>query len=494
MANDKNNSNELVTDDDDPTAEFETVVLPQVPAESAADTHGFEQSSPVDRDAAISELESNLKNRSETINRLQFDIEQLRAKWTGLETEITAREEQTVNLNSELDAIAKKLASKDMLLKKRDLAIKSLKAEIRDRNNDYTEINATVVERDRRIDELQQTLNSDRGDEAQRDRLLMEKQAGQIASADLKIGELLAQIERTESYADALRQQVQDRTSVSAEAEDTREYLQSGLAQASQQLDELRAALQEEKLSNVELQKTIDGLDEAHEKEVRRVRFELGEAQETVAQHELLTEQLASDLVDTRGFRDELELMLNKAEEQSKLRIEQLEKENRTLLDDAADHKDKLESNSEAINCLLAELAKKSQQIDSIGVIENVIHDIDDRMSERIDERPGKEKERVTRVLIGSIDGQELRFPLFKDRLTIGRTEQNDIQLKASYVSRRHAVISTEREATRVIDWGSKNGVFVNSEQISEHFLRNGDKVTIGTADFRYEERPKRDS
>ncbi len=114
-------------------------------------------------------------------------------------------------------------------------------------------------------------------------------------------------------------------------------------------------------------------------------------------------------------------------------------------------------------------------------------------MSERIDESAHRDKERVSRVLIGTVDGQELRFPLFKDRLTIGRTDQNDIQLKASYVSRRHAVVVRDSDATRVIDWGSKNGVFVNSKRITEHFLQNGDKVTIGTADFRYEERAKRD-
>jgi pSer/pThr/pTyr-binding forkhead associated (FHA) protein len=141
----------------------------------------------------------------------------------------------------------------------------------------------------------------------------------------------------------------------------------------------------------------------------------------------------------------------------------------------------------------LAELAKKSEQIDSIGDIEDVIQDIDNRMSERIDERTTKDKDRVTRVLIGTVDGQELRFPLFKNRLTIGRTEQNDIQLNATYVSRRHAVIVTDHDATRVIDWGSKNGVMVNSNRITEHFLKNGDTVTIGTADFRYEERPKRE-
>jgi pSer/pThr/pTyr-binding forkhead associated (FHA) protein len=81
---------------------------------------------------------------------------------------------------------------------------------------------------------------------------------------------------------------------------------------------------------------------------------------------------------------------------------------------------------------------------------------------------------------------------LFKNRLTIGRTSHNDIQLNMHYVSRRHAVISTDHGQTRVIDWGSKNGVFVNDEQVTERILKSGDTVSIGTAEFRYEERLKR--
>jgi len=109
------------------------------------------------------------------------------------------------------------------------------------------------------------------------------------------------------------------------------------------------------------------------------------------------------------------------------------------------------------------------------------------------DDRAVSDRDRVARVLKGTIDGQKLRFPLFKNRLTIGRTQQNDIQVDAPYISRRHAVIVTENDTTRIVDWGSKNGVSVNSQPVSEHFLRNGDIVTIGAAKFQYEERPKRD-
>jgi pSer/pThr/pTyr-binding forkhead associated (FHA) protein len=55
-------------------------------------------------------------------------------------------------------------------------------------------------------------------------------------------------------------------------------------------------------------------------------------------------------------------------------------------------------------------------------------------------------------------------------------------------------VIVIEKDITRLIDWGSKNGVFVNSHRIKEHFLKNGDVVAVGTAEFRYEERQKRDN
>ena len=147
-----------------------------------------------------------------------------------------------------------------------------------------------------------------------------------------------------------------------------------------------------------------------------------------------------------------------------------------------------------AISALLNELASKSRSIESIDEIESVIQEIDGRMSERIDENATDERERHTRLLIGSVDGQDLRFPLFKDRLTVGRTANNDIQLRAQYVSRRHAVIFREKDETRIVDWQSKNGVYVNKGRITEQTLQNGDIITIGTAEFRYEERSRREA
>ena len=494
MANDKNTINELVIDDDDPTAELETLSLsdplPEISSdqsEVAAKTHGFQDNIETGSYESVSELESQLEARSETINRLQFDLEQLRSKWAGLESENKAREDITDRQNVDLDAIRTKLANKNTVLKQRNRSIKELKSEIRSRNSAYNKLQVS-------IDDIAKAAAERPDDEPGDEHAVLAAKAGQLASNRLLIRELRAQIERTDSYADELRQQLQERTEVSDHAADHHEYLEASLAEANSKISELEQTLGTEAATKAELRMELEELHKAQAEEIRMIRFELGEAQETVAQTELVTEQLASDLVNTRGYRDELEQMLSKSEGSKQAQLEQLDLENRKLRRSVDDLEGKLESKSEAVNYLLCELAKKTQQIESISEIDDVIHEIDDRISEHIDEPVATDRDRVTRVLIGSIDGQELRFPLFKDRLTIGRTDQNDIQLKASYVSRRHAVIVTDGDKTRVIDWGSKNGVFVNSSRITEHFLSNGDTVTIGTADFRYEERPKRDS
>jgi myosin heavy subunit len=290
-----------------------------------------------------------------------------------------------------------------------------------------------------------------------------------------------------------MRRALQERRLVTDEAEDTREHLQINLERAFQRISDLQSELDDARRSNTTLKEAIASATNAHAEEIRNIRFELGAAQETVTQHELMAEQLASDLVDTRSFRDKLEKSLLQTERESLSRIEQLERENRRLQDELSHGQEQLQTKSEAINCLLNELAKKEQQAGSASNIEEAIHDIDERVAERLNDHSRKDRGRVSRVLIGSVDGQELRFPLFKDRLTIGRTDHNDIQLKANYVSRRHAVVVSDHDSTRVIDWGSRNGVFVNTQRITEHFLNNGDTVKIGTAEFRYEERPKRD-
>ena len=60
-----------------------------------------------------------------------------------------------------------------------------------------------------------------------------------------------------------------------------------------------------------------------------------------------------------------------------------MRKEIGRLTREAEAYEQKINTKSEAITVLLAELAKKSEQLESVGEIEAVIDDIDDRVAER---------------------------------------------------------------------------------------------------------------
>jgi chromosome segregation ATPase len=480
MANNKNKIKELVSDDEDPTAELEALALDTFnddELEADANTFNFIDERVDEADAAaISELKTDLRIRSETITRLQFDIEQLRSKWLGLEAEIKAREEATRNLQADLSKQQETIARKNSLLKKRDRRIRALKSEIRDRETEYRNLTDSADTIAAKLAEHEEALST-----------------GRVASDATEVRELREQLARTEQYADSIRQQLSDVLTSNEDVEELRRKMQSSVDDANERVDELTGILEETASRVSELIVRLESSETTHEEEIRTLRFELGEAQDTLTNSETMNENLAIDLVSAQSHKEELERMLEQHDSMSAERIRELENEVERLAAESLDYSKKLDAKSEAINCLLAEISRKSEQIDSINEIEEVIHDIDDRMSESIDAPSTGARDRVTRLLIGSVDDQVLRFPLFKDRLTIGRTSSNDIQLKAQYISRRHAVVLTEGDTTRVIDWGSKNGVFVNSKRVTEHFLKNGDIVTIGTADFRYEERAKRD-
>ena len=301
--------------------------------------------------------------------------------------------------------------------------------------------------------------------------------------------ELISRLRRTEEYADSIRKQSHDLIEENTSAGREIESLSSRLTEGTERNAEVSKRLSTATSDIEELQSTLSQIQKRHEDEIRILRFELGDAQSTIIQTEELTTQIASDLVDARSFNAELERMLRDAEEQSSDQIDQLQRQVAQLTRKAGSFEQKLTAKSEAISVLLAELANKSDQDDSIGEIEGAIQDIDDRMSEH-----NISGDKVSRVLVGTVEDKMLRFPLFKNRLTIGRTDDNDIQIKAVYVSRRHAVIQTDGDVTRIIDWGSKNGIQVNSAKVTEHFLCHGDTLLIGNARFRYEERKKRDS
>ena len=529
MANDYQNKNKLAPGDDT-TAELEALTDPfltsgTAQAELDTDTCNFERpTASVGR--SVSTLEADLQSRTETIERLRYELEQLRSRWMGLDTEVRAREQVSHRLNTEITDLRQQLEQRSGQLADREALLRDMGTNLAEANacnrrfeEENTELRARLsrqessdkqvpgedmhaetATRRQRIRELERQVESltevlQEGDATALHRRLA-KQAGLLASHEARLHELQQRFDHTQAYADGLRRQVQESETRYGAATRERDILCNSLAEARRRNGELEQKATDAEIISAELQKRLVSIEQVHAEEIRMLRLELGTAQETVAQQETFTEELAAELDQSRSYRAELETMLARTEEFRLSDLDSLERRNTSLETELSDAREKLAGKQEALNCVLTELARKTQQLESIGQVETVIHDIGDRVAAKLDIRgtSDKDRDRVTRVLIGSVEGRELRFPLFKDRLTIGRTVQNDIQLNAPYISRRHAVVVTDGDRTRIVDWGSKNGVYVNSRRVKEHFLHSGDIVAIGLAKIRYEERSKRES
>lgn len=89
--------------------------------------------------------------------------------------------------------------------------------------------------------------------------------------------------------------------------------------------------------------------------------------------------------------------------------------------------------------------------------------------------------------MILSLEGSVIReVPLDKERITIGRRPQNDIQIENLAVSGEHACIVTILNDSFLEDLGSTNGTLVNGNPIKKHILQNNDVIEIGKYKLKY--------
>ena len=73
-----------------------------------------------------------------------------------------------------------------------------------------------------------------------------------------------------------------------------------------------------------------------------------------------------------------------------------------------------------------------------------------------------------------------------KTTTTVGRHHSSDVVIDDPSVSRRHAEITYSGDRYFVSDLGSKNGTFVNQDNIgnSQHSLVDGDEITFGPGEI----------
>ncbi|HYD80733.1 MAG TPA: FHA domain-containing protein [Paucimonas sp.] len=89
--------------------------------------------------------------------------------------------------------------------------------------------------------------------------------------------------------------------------------------------------------------------------------------------------------------------------------------------------------------------------------------------------------------LILSFENTVLKtFALNKERMTIGRRPENDIQVDNLAVSGEHAVIVTVQNDSVIEDLNSTNGTLVNGQAVRKQLLRHNDVIEIGKHKLKY--------
>jgi len=93
----------------------------------------------------------------------------------------------------------------------------------------------------------------------------------------------------------------------------------------------------------------------------------------------------------------------------------------------------------------------------------------------------------VAKVLVLLDSERPIKYPLFKETMTIGRADIADIQINNDFLSRLHARIVATPNGAAIEDIDSKNGIRVNAKLVtSRQELRHGDVVDLGRLRFRF--------
>jgi pSer/pThr/pTyr-binding forkhead associated (FHA) protein/tetratricopeptide (TPR) repeat protein len=91
------------------------------------------------------------------------------------------------------------------------------------------------------------------------------------------------------------------------------------------------------------------------------------------------------------------------------------------------------------------------------------------------------EKTLSPRLVLSNSMGESRIFPLDKDKISIGRSDEVDVNLEDSSVSRNHCIIEKRENAYFVKNLSEINPTLLNEERVSEKRLYSGDQLQVGS-------------
>jgi pSer/pThr/pTyr-binding forkhead associated (FHA) protein len=95
-------------------------------------------------------------------------------------------------------------------------------------------------------------------------------------------------------------------------------------------------------------------------------------------------------------------------------------------------------------------------------------------------------------VTVGGGGRQPRTYELNKPNFVVGREPGTDIHIDNVAVSKKHCEFVNKGGNYVIRDLGSSNGTFIGSEKITEHPLKDGDEIVIGSYSLRFENQVER--
>ncbi|HDP34429.1 MAG TPA: FHA domain-containing protein, partial [Candidatus Hydrogenedentes bacterium] len=87
----------------------------------------------------------------------------------------------------------------------------------------------------------------------------------------------------------------------------------------------------------------------------------------------------------------------------------------------------------------------------------------------------------MPQLIIEQPGAPPMTVPIAGEKISLGRSDENDVVLTAEEVSRHHAQISRRGAQTILTDLKSLNGTYVNRQRISECVLKHLDEIWFGS-------------
>ena len=99
--------------------------------------------------------------------------------------------------------------------------------------------------------------------------------------------------------------------------------------------------------------------------------------------------------------------------------------------------------------------------------------------------QPARQKDTMTVALVTfSKSGSRREFTIKKGTTVIGRKTDADLRIPLNEISRSHCELSVTDDEVVLRDLESRNGTFLNDEEISESPIKAGDRIRLGPVVF----------